>query len=91
MTPNSHSDVLGVFRKFEYEMGLDPYTLLFEARKKQDTEEIDKALQAFHGRCIELGLTEPTANQYGVVMRSFFRANRLDVRKRPKKLYWRSS
>ena len=88
LSPDPHRS-LSVLWKFRNEMGLNPYTLLFDARRKQDTTEIDEALQAFHERCITLGLTEATAKQYLVVLRGFFQANRVDVRKGPKKMYWK--
>lgn len=83
---NRHSEkaqasLVSVFTKFKDELQLDPYELLFEARRIQSVDRIISALSRFYSRLIALGLTEESAKQYCIVVRGFFLANRIALPK----------
>ena len=57
----------------------DPIELLFEARRSQDTAMIESALSRFYFRCLARGVSESSAWQYVIILRGFFKANRVPL------------
>jgi len=72
-------DAQTVFRCFKQETNLDLVELLFQARRTQNTQAIENALNAFYMSLVARGLTPDSAWQYCIVLRGFFKANRLPL------------
>ena len=69
-----------IYNQFEEEMMLDPFVLVWQARKAQEVDKILNALKRFYDRCLTRGLSESTAFQYAfVVMKGYFLANRVPL------------
>jgi hypothetical protein len=60
-------------------MGVSALDLLFEARKEQDTQRIVNVMERFYSRMVTRGLCETSAWQYCVVMREFYKKNRMQL------------
>lgn len=63
-------------------MLLDPFQLLLEARRTQESRFIDSALDRFYNRLVLRGLLETSARQYCTMMASYFKANRVPLQRR---------
>ena len=79
LSPKTWASAQTVFEMFKTEMVLDPFQLLLEARKTQDPDFILSALSRFYDRCLDHGLSQASAKEYVILMRSFFKANRVQL------------
>jgi len=84
LAPRTWASAQTVFEMFKTEMLLDPYQLLYEARRTQNPDSILNALSRFYDRCINRGLSPASAREYVILMRSFYKANRVRLPRSPK-------
>lgn len=79
LSPRNRTTAESIYNQFAEEMLLDPFELVWQARKAQDVDKILSALKRFYDRCLARGLTESSAWQYQVIMKGYFIANRIGL------------
>jgi len=79
LNPTTQRTAQYIFNQFKEEMILDPVQMAFESRRSQDTRLIESALSRFYFRCLARGLSEASAWQYVIILRGFFKGNRVPL------------
>jgi hypothetical protein len=69
--------VESVVRRFESDMTIHLPALIFEARRTQDTRKLGEILAKWFGKLVESDMQPSSAKQYGTVIKSILRVNRV--------------